>query len=145
MAMLKDGLEPTTHGVPTATPVEAAQPKMRTQLLSQEELARLDKHDALVIDHASKYFVKGGGLRLLRRADLEGGRKRKKIVRAVEDITLTIHRREIMGVLGSNGSGKSTLIRLISTLLLPDKGIGKSLRSRRDAARSEQSRSSSIE
>jgi ABC-2 type transport system ATP-binding protein len=123
--MLKDELEPTTHGVPNATPVEVAQPKMRTQLISQEELARLDKHDALVIDHVSKYFVKGGGLRLLRRADLEGGRKRKKIVRAVEDITLTIHRREIMGVLGSNGSGKSTLIRLISTLLLPDKGTVK--------------------
>lgn len=125
MAMLKDGLEPTTHPMPTAMPVEAAQPRERTQLLSQEELARLDHHEALVIDHVSKHFVKGGGLRLLRRADVERGRKKKKIVRAVEDITLTIHRREIMGVLGSNGSGKSTLIRLISTLLIPDKGAVK--------------------
>jgi ABC-2 type transport system ATP-binding protein len=43
-------------------------------------------------------------------------------VRAVDDVTLTIKRREILGVLGSNGSGKSTLIRLISTLLTPDEG-----------------------
>ena len=43
-------------------------------------------------------------------------------MRAVEDVSLTIRRREIVGVLGSNGSGKSTLIRLISTLLLPDEG-----------------------
>jgi len=124
VAMLKDELEPTTHGVPTATPVLAAERIARTQLLSAEELARLDQYDALIIDHVSKYFVKGGGLRLLRRGDLEGGR-RKKIVHAVEDVTLTIHRREIMGVLGSNGSGKSTLIRLISTLLIPDKGTVK--------------------
>jgi ABC-2 type transport system ATP-binding protein len=121
VAMLKDKLEPTTHRVSTATPVTTAERRARTQLLSPEELARLDQHDALVIDHVSKYFVKGGGLHLLRRGDLEGAR-RKKIVHAVEDVTLTIHRREIMGVLGSNGSGKSTLIRLISTLLIPDKG-----------------------
>ena len=104
--------------------MEAALPRRRTQLLSDEELARLDQHDALVIEHVSKHFVKGGGLRLFKRADVRrsGG---QKIVRAVEDITLTIHRREIMGVLGSNGSGKSTLIRLISTLLIPDKGTVK--------------------
>src|SRR5207247_8747155 len=39
-----------------------------------------------------------------------------------DDVTLTVPRGEVFGVLGSNGSGKSTLIRLISTLLLPDAG-----------------------
>ena len=46
----------------------------------------------------------------------------KPPVRAVDDISLQIRRREIYGVLGANGSGKSTLIRIISTLLLPDAG-----------------------
>ena len=85
-------------------------------LLSPTELAALDHHDALVVQHVSKHFRKSGGVLGI------GRKKTQKIVRAVDDITLTIKRREIMGVLGSNGSGKSTLIRLISTLLAPDSG-----------------------
>jgi ABC-2 type transport system ATP-binding protein len=45
----------------------------------------------------------------------------KRVV-AVEDVSLTVPRREIYGILGANGSGKSTLIRLFSTLLEPDTG-----------------------
>ncbi|MFI5274551.1 MAG: ABC transporter ATP-binding protein, partial [Ktedonobacterales bacterium] len=56
------------------------------------------------------------------RRPVSAAARKRKLVRAVDDVSLTIHRREIMGVLGSNGSGKSTLIRLISTLLLPDEG-----------------------
>lgn len=44
------------------------------------------------------------------------------MVRAVDNVTLTVKRREIFGILGSNGSGKSTFIRLLSTLLEPDAG-----------------------
>ena len=43
-------------------------------------------------------------------------------VRAVDDVTLSVWRGEIYGLLGANGSGKSTLIRLFSTLLTPDTG-----------------------
>src|SRR3981189_1631157 len=46
----------------------------------------------------------------------------EKRVMAVDDVSLTVRRGEILGVLGANGSGKSTLIRLVSTLLLPDRG-----------------------
>jgi ABC-2 type transport system ATP-binding protein len=49
------------------------------------------------------------------------GRKRKS-VNAVVDMSISIRRGEIYGVLGANGSGKSTLIRLVSTLLTPDEG-----------------------
>ena len=45
----------------------------------------------------------------------------KRVV-AVDNVSLTVRRGEIFGVLGANGSGKSTLIRVISTLLLPDSG-----------------------
>src|SRR5438128_11026739 len=45
-----------------------------------------------------------------------------KTVVAVDNVSLTVRRGEIFGVLGANGSGKSTLIRVISTLLLPDSG-----------------------
>jgi ABC-2 type transport system ATP-binding protein len=36
---------------------------------------------------------------------------------AVNDVSMSIRRGEIYGILGANGSGKSTLIRLVSTLL----------------------------
>ncbi|HET9417009.1 MAG TPA: ABC transporter ATP-binding protein [Candidatus Limnocylindria bacterium] len=62
---------------------------------------------ALLLEHATKRFVVG--------------RKKKPVV-AVNDVSMSIRRGEIYGVLGANGSGKSTLIRLISTLLTLDGG-----------------------
>jgi len=113
VAILNDELKPS----PAAAPSAPAEPLRQRRLLSAEELEALDSYDALVVEHVSKRFAKGGGW--LRRG---AARRKQKIVRAVEDVSLTIHRREILGVLGSNGSGKSTLIRLISTLLIPDEG-----------------------
>ncbi len=81
---------------------------------------------ALVVSHVSKRFYKQRSVtsRLwgLRPGGGKNDRHSGRIVRAVEDVTLTVKRREIFGILGSNGSGKSTLIRLISTLLVPDEG-----------------------
>ncbi len=76
--------------------------------------------DAVVIDNVSKIFKK-------RRPLLRWGRQKpekeeKREVRAVDHVTMTIQRREIVGILGANGSGKSTLIRILSTLLIPDAG-----------------------
>ena len=96
------------------------EPPRRPGTLSAAELASLDGHDALHITSVSKRFVKSGRPRWLTRG--AKNHKSTKIVRAVDNVSLTIPRREIFGVLGSNGSGKSTLIRLISTLLLPDEG-----------------------
>nr|MBN1228671.1 ABC transporter ATP-binding protein [Anaerolineae bacterium] len=53
--------------------------------------------------------------------DSNGNGDQKQIV-AVNRLSFAVHKGEIFGVLGPNGSGKSTLIRLMSTLLLPDKG-----------------------
>jgi ABC-2 type transport system ATP-binding protein len=51
-----------------------------------------------------------------------GARKAPEMTVAVDNISLTVQRGEIFGLLGANGSGKSTFIRLISTLLIPDGG-----------------------
>src|ERR1700704_4044168 len=35
-------------------------------------------------------------------------------VQALDDVNLTVHEREIVGLLGDNGAGKSTLIKVLS-------------------------------
>jgi len=75
--------------------------------------------DAVVIDSVSKVFKKSRPLLSWAR---KKARKENREVRAVDNVTMTIKRREIVGILGSNGSGKSTLIRILSTLLIPDTG-----------------------
>ena len=45
-----------------------------------------------------------------------GGRK------ALDDVTLTIPRGKIIGLVGENGSGKTTLLKLTAGLLTPDSG-----------------------
>src|SRR5437588_7467643 len=79
--------------------------------------------DAIIIDGVTKIFKKSHPFSLLgRRTKQDAHKQRKREVRAVDNVTMTIKRREIVGILGANGSGKSTLIRILSTLLIPDAG-----------------------
>jgi len=43
-------------------------------------------------------------------------------VQAVEDVSFTLHKGEIFGVIGPNGSGKTTLVNLITGFVRPDSG-----------------------
>jgi ABC-2 type transport system ATP-binding protein len=80
-----------------------------------------DTKDAVVIDGLTKLFKKPRPLIRWRKKNAEQ-KAEKREVRAVDNVTITIKRQEIVGILGSNGSGKSTLIRILSTLLIPDSG-----------------------
>lgn len=42
---------------------------------------------------------------------------KKKVVKAVRDVSLTIQKGEVVGILGENGAGKTTMLRMIATLL----------------------------
>jgi len=59
--------------------------------------------------------------------------------KAVNGVSLTIHNGEIFGLLGPNGAGKTTTIRMLSTVLEPDRGDviigGYSIRHSADAVR----------
>jgi len=95
----------------TAPVAEPAQFKGLTVTFDQTALA-------LEVSGVSKVFKSGPGLI----GRLRGKTKERKRVVAVDNVSLTVNRGEIFGVLGPNGTGKSTLIRLMSTLLMPDSG-----------------------
>ncbi len=113
-------MTPEQSGQEPQAPQSRTNQLARLGALTSSELVSIQQDKALRVEHVSKRFVKTGGMRLFRRKS--DGRAGKRIVRAVSDVSLTVRRKQIYGVLGSNGSGKSTLIRLISTLLLPDDG-----------------------
>jgi ABC-2 type transport system ATP-binding protein len=46
----------------------------------------------------------------------------KGSVLAVDDVSFSVEKGEIFGLIGPDGAGKSTIFRLLTTLLLPDKG-----------------------
>jgi ABC-2 type transport system ATP-binding protein len=43
-------------------------------------------------------------------------------VEAVKNISFTVEKNEIFGLIGPDGAGKSTLFQMLATVLLPDSG-----------------------
>ena len=71
-----------------------------------------------------------------------GGALSRQTLHAVDDVTFSIGRREIVALAGESGSGKSTIARLLARIYQPTSGVityeGKplsALRSRRDRLR----------
>jgi ABC-type polysaccharide/polyol phosphate transport system ATPase subunit len=48
--------------------------------------------------------------------------RKKVIVHALKDVSLTVKKGEWLGIYGHNGSGKTTLLRILAGLLQPDTG-----------------------
>ena len=54
--------------------------------------------------------------------EAQGIAKRYESQVALEDLTFSVQAGEIIGVLGPNGAGKTTAIRILTTILQPDRG-----------------------
>ena len=52
------------------------------------------------------------------------GEKNQKIL-AVDNISFSVEKGEIFGLIGPDGSGKTTIFRMLTTVLLPDSGNAK--------------------
>ena len=48
--------------------------------------------------------------------------KRYGKVAALDDVSFTVGKGEVFGLIGPDGAGKTTMFRILCTLLLPDKG-----------------------
>src|SRR3989338_6019723 len=72
----------------------------------------------IAINNVTKTFVLRKSLMGMARYPL----RKKKRVLALDSVTLKVEKGEIFALLGPNGAGKTTLIKILSTLILPDKG-----------------------
>ncbi|MFH1339582.1 MAG: ABC transporter ATP-binding protein, partial [Candidatus Omnitrophota bacterium] len=70
------------------------------------------------VEHVTKDFIPPLSFGKLLRLDF----RHRQPVRALENLSFSLNKGEIIGVLGPNGAGKTTLLKIISTLILPDKG-----------------------
>lgn len=51
--------------------------------------------------------------------------RRGEPIRALDDVSLTIERGELLCLMGPNGAGKTTLLRILAQLLLPTGGVAR--------------------
>jgi len=51
--------------------------------------------------------------------------KKNRQIIALDDVSFSVSKGEVLGILGLNGSGKTTLLRILSGIYLPDRGFVK--------------------
>jgi len=68
---------------------------------------------AIETNNLTKYFISGSFLNPF---------KKNQIIKAVDNLNITIEESKVFGLLGPNGAGKTTLIKLLCCLILPDQG-----------------------
>lgn len=54
--------------------------------------------------------------------DIKGITKRYDTVTALKDVSFSVYKGELFGIIGPDGAGKSTLYKILATLLRPDSG-----------------------
>ncbi len=112
----------TTEQILTAPQADYTKNLIRSQpslLPGREEHAVSDKADIVSVKGVSVLFPAPRKL-----ADIIG-RKPGHVVRAVDEVSLSVRRGGSLGIVGESGSGKSTLARVLVGLLKPSAGTVK--------------------
>jgi peptide/nickel transport system ATP-binding protein len=89
---------------------EVGLPLARTQTAAAEAPRHIAPENILELRRIGKAF------------DLSGGAGKPAIIRAVEDLSITIRNGETLGLVGESGCGKSTVSRIIVGLEIPTSG-----------------------
>lgn len=82
----------------------------------------MSNNNMIEVKNVSKEFKK-----IIKEPGLKGSvkslfHKKQEIVKAVDDISFTVEKGEILGFIGPNGAGKSTAIKMLTGILTPTSG-----------------------
>lgn len=85
------------------------------------------KEPIIIFDHVSKSYplyhhMTGGIKNFLLHFPKAVSQMKNSRFQALKDISLEVHKREALGIIGRNGAGKSTILGLIAGVLKPSKG-----------------------
>ena len=80
------------------------------------------ENEAVIVKNLTKTFKISKKRALFEFLKAHPDLKQEKILIALNDISFTIKKGEILGIIGLNGSGKTTLLRTIAGLYKPNKG-----------------------
>ena len=77
-------------------------------------------NEAIVVNHISKSYGKKVSSPLSRQRG--GGGESVGSVAALSDVSFSVGKGEVFGLIGPDGAGKTTMFRILCTLLLADEG-----------------------
>lgn len=92
----------------------ASVPRMERSAEAAEECKSLDSGDEIVLSAKDLSITFGTNTSIFTR--------KRHVVRAVNNVTLTLARGETLGIVGESGSGKSTLGRCLAGIIKPTSG-----------------------
>ncbi len=95
---------------------------MSKQVQTDIKISDTEDSPAIQLNNVTKTFEqwqRGGSVKDMLRNLIK---PRKKIITALDDITLTIQRGEFVAYAGANGAGKSTTMKLLAGMLVPKEG-----------------------
>ncbi len=72
-----------------------------------------------------EYDLNRGKVRSLKEKmynSLHSGKNEKKMFRALDDVSFSVEKGEIFGIIGNNGAGKSTMLKLLAGIMHPTSG-----------------------
>lgn len=80
----------------------------------------MEKEIAMSLEHVSVRYVITNSMSFVRKKQRQAG---TRVIHAVNDVSFTVRKGEVLGIIGENGSGKSTLLQTIAGIFEADEGV----------------------
>ncbi|HRN69421.1 MAG TPA: ATP-binding cassette domain-containing protein, partial [Promineifilum sp.] len=81
-----------------------------------------DRHDTLLKSAGAWLASPVRNLRQLRRLSARDDDEAEDVIWALRDVSFSVDRGEVVGIIGRNGAGKSTLLKILSRITPPAEG-----------------------